>query len=86
MLRQGHGTPVVRVEIDYRHPLRLDDVVDGTLHARGLGLRSFSLESRFCPVPNSEPAVTVRTTMVYASGLNDGRPRAEPLPPPWSRG
>jgi acyl-CoA thioester hydrolase len=82
MLREGHGTPVAKVEIDYRHPLRLDDVVDGTLHAHGLGLRSFCLESRFCQVPNCEPAVTVRTRMVYVSGLNVGRVRAEPLPPP----
>jgi acyl-CoA thioester hydrolase len=82
MLREGHGTPVVKVEIDYRHPLRLDEVVDGTLHAHGVGPRSFSLESRFVPAPNSEPAVTVRTTMVYVSGLNDGRMCAEPLPFP----
>jgi acyl-CoA thioester hydrolase len=82
MLREGHGTPVVKAEVDYQHPLRLDDVVDGTLHARAVGRRSFTLESRFCPVPNSEPAVAVTTTMVYASGLTDGRVRAEPLPSP----
>ncbi|MEA2615701.1 MAG: acyl-CoA thioester hydrolase [Chloroflexota bacterium] len=81
MLHRGHGTPVVRVEVDYQYPLRLDDVVDGTLHVRALGLRSLTLESRFCLFPNSEPAVTVTTTMVYASGLNDGRVHAEPLPP-----
>jgi acyl-CoA thioesterase FadM len=72
--------PAVHAEIDYKSPLRLDDVVDASLWVDRTSERSVTFRSEFTHPDERNPAVIVRVTQVQVEVIDD-TVRAIPLPP-----
>lgn len=79
MLRDGWGSPVVRTEITYSRPLRLDDEVEGTLWFVGRSARTFTVLCRFTAGTGGPVGAEVQITQVPVRQV-DGEPRATDVP------
>lgn len=79
MLRQGLGSPVVRSEITYSRPLRLDDEVEGTLWFVGRSARTFTVLCRFAAGTGGPVATEVQITQVAVRRMH-GEARAMEVP------
>jgi acyl-CoA thioester hydrolase len=72
MLAESRGSPVVRTEVLYHRPLRLDDEVAGALWLKGRSRRSFTLLSCFTAGADGPLAVEVSVTQVSVEADADG--------------
>jgi acyl-CoA thioesterase FadM len=72
MLAQGLGSPVVRTEVTYSRPLRLDDPVEATLWPVRLSARSFTVLCRFAAGRGGPVATEVQITQVTVRKDGDG--------------
>jgi acyl-CoA thioester hydrolase len=81
MLDQGLGSPVVRTEVTYLRPLRVDDEVEGTLWYKERSSRSFTVVCRFAAGPGGPVAAEVQIKQVPVRIDADGKPRGSEMPP-----
>ena len=84
MMAEGVGTPTVKIEMEFRAPSRLGEVVDWTLEVRRVGRSSARLRIT-AHGPGERPELRLRgeLTLVFASLRGGG---ALPWPDPiWSR-
>lgn len=81
MIAEGFSFPTVRLEVDYRAALRLDDDVKGTLHCGHVGTKSFSIIAAFAG-PQADEAVRVRSWHVWTqmSSRDEGDLQSAMLP------
>ena len=73
--QEDFALPLAHAEADYRHPLRLDDLVEVELRIERIGKKSFTLSYRF--LREGRECATALTRHV-AVERSTGRPR--PLP------
>jgi acyl-CoA thioester hydrolase len=81
MLGEGLGSPVVRTEVTYLRPLRVDDEVEGTLWFKERSSRSFTVVCRFAAGPGGPVAAEVEIKQVPVRIDADGKPRGCEMPP-----
>jgi acyl-CoA thioesterase FadM len=79
MISAGLGSPVVRTQVTYSHPLRLDDPVEATLWFKARTNRSFTVLCRFAAGPEAPVAAEVQITQVTVRRDGDAV-RSVPVP------
>lgn len=88
MMAEGVGTPTVRVEMDFRAPSRLGEVLDWTLEVRRLGRSSAKLRiaahgpGKTGPGEAAELRLRGEVTLVFASLAGGSLVWPDPI---WSR-
>jgi acyl-CoA thioesterase FadM len=80
MLEQRQGSPVVRTEVTYARPMRLDDEVDATMWYLGRSARSFTLRFRFAAGADGPVAAQVQITQVTVEVDEHGEMRPTGVP------
>lgn len=86
ILEEGLGMPIVKTEVTYAQPLRLDDVVEQRLFADEVGHSSFAVGYEVRLAPDDSPAVTVRVVHVWSRRNTSDATRFVPTPiPAWLR-
>ncbi len=78
MMADNRGVPVVRIEVEFRAPSRLGEVLDWTLEVLRVGGSSARLRVAARGPEDGEPRLGGEVTLVFAS-LDDG---ARPWPDP----
>ena len=67
MMAQKAGVPTVRIEVDFRNPSRLGDVLDVTLQIKKIGRSSLVVE--IAATCLGEHRLTVALTLCWMSGM-----------------
>ena len=80
MMSEGVGTPTVRLEMEFRAPSRLGEVLDWTLAVRRIGRTSARL--RIAAHGGAELRLNGDLTLVFASLAGKALPWPDPI---WSR-
>jgi acyl-CoA thioesterase FadM len=80
MLASGQGTPVVRAEVTYTRPMRLDDEVEATMWFLERSRRTFTLACRFALGPGGPIGAEVRIVQTAVAVGEDGAFRSTELP------
>ena len=80
MMAEGVGTPTVKLEMDFKAPSRLGDVLDWTLEARRLGRSSAKV--RITAEGEGKVRLQGNVTLVFASLTGKAMPWPDPI---WSR-
>lgn len=80
MMAEGVGTPTVKLEMDFKAPSRLGDVLDWTLEVRRLGRSSAKL--RISAEGEGKLRLQGHVTLVFASLTGEAQPWPDPI---WSR-
>jgi len=80
MMAEGVGTPTVKIEMEFRAPSRLGEVLDWTLAVRRIGRTSAKL--RISAHGGSELRLHGALTLVFASLTGGARPWPDAI---WSR-
>jgi acyl-CoA thioester hydrolase len=68
----GYGMPAAHVDIDYKSPLRLDDIVCASLWLDRRSARSVTFRSEFTRAGTHDVAVVVRVTQVQVKTTAEG--------------
>jgi 4-hydroxybenzoyl-CoA thioesterase len=80
MMAEGVGTPTVKLEMDFKAPSRLGDVLDWTLEVRRLGRSSAKV--RITAEGEGKVRLQGHVTLVFASLTGKAQPWPDPI---WSR-
>ena len=80
MMSEGVGTPTVRIEMEFRAPSRLGEVLDWTLQVLRLGRTSAKL--RITAHGDDQLRLNGDLTLVFASLTGKAQPWPDPI---WSR-
>jgi 4-hydroxybenzoyl-CoA thioesterase len=80
MMAEGVGTPTVKLEMDFKSPSRLGEVLDWTLEVRRLGRTSAKL--RIMAEGEGKLRLQGHVTLVFASLAGKALPWPDPI---WSR-
>jgi 4-hydroxybenzoyl-CoA thioesterase len=80
MMGEGVGTPTVKLEMDFKSPSRLGEVLDWTLEVRRLGRTSAKL--RIAAEGEGKLRLQGHVTLVFASLTGKALPWPDPI---WSR-
>ena len=80
MMSEGVGTPTVKLEMDFKSPSHLGDLLDWTLEVRRLGRTSAKL--RISAEGEGKLRLQGHVTLVFASLAGKALPWPDPI---WSR-
>lgn len=81
MMAEGVGTPTVKLEMEFRSPSRLGEVIDWTLTVRRIGRTSAKLRIA-AQGPDAVLRLHGEVTLVFASLTGKALPWPDPI---WSR-